>query len=218
MTPRAAGTVLDRPAAPVPPTRLPRAGMAPPAGPKPTSAVPAGTVAVRVTQTDRPAARLPQPRTPPGCPPTGASTCPRDAAARDAGTLVPRPRKPRADPGLRCGRSDAVLAAHWFLTACLEVINGYRPASHLRCLVEPDQMDLLLAGLAQRAPRHAGPGMPRPRDGQRIRLRRARVCQVSAAATETAAVFGYADSCWAVAIRLERLDGHWRCTLAQPIV
>lgn len=227
MAPRAAGTVLDRPTAPA---SHPRSPVIPAPATRPTRPTrsAAGTVPPHPVAGLAPGDHASGRRTPApaltlhdATGPDPALTTPRHHAARpdpEACGCGPAPGGPPADHGSAASRGEAVLAVHWFLTACLEVINGYRPVSHLRCLVGPDQIDPLLAGLARRAPERTCPAAPsRMRDAERIRLRRARVCQVSPATTETAAVFGCAEASWAVAIRMERVDGRWRCTLAQPV-
>ncbi len=129
-------------------------------------------------------------------------------------------RPPCTGPPGRAG-SDAAIGH--FLAGCVEVFNGYRPAVHLRCLVAPGRFEAVLAGLTDHAvPRHHPPRGSRatPPDSQfssRISLLRTRICQVTPTAIESTAVFGDDAHSWALAMRWERLDGRWRCVLAQTV-
>jgi hypothetical protein len=124
---------------------------------------------------------------------------------------------------------EAWEAARRFLGRCLEVINGYRPAGHLRAMcdrLEAQNITDQLAEAAQRAarrprprpamsepgrsPRAAlGPCGVHPADVVRLRLR---VCEPRAGVAEAAAVLGQHHQVWAVAFRLERRGPSWRCT------
>jgi len=134
--------------------------------------------------------------------------------------------------------SPAQGAAMHFLSLCLEVLNGYRPATHLRPLVVPTEFAAvaeqitrararatLPAGPARhvrpdQARRLIRPATTRPgRNGQppRIRLRRLRVCEPRPGVAEAAAVLGMESRAFALALRLERRPSGWQCTLAQVI-
>ncbi|WP_019870946.1 Rv3235 family protein [Salinispora oceanensis] len=133
---------------------------------------------------------------------------------RGAGAGPPGPRRtPTRLPAtaLATATPEGTRVAHRFVTTCLEVINGYRPHSQLRRLLDPTRAAELAAELT-RATARAGPVRRRSsRPG--TRLRRLRVCEPRDAAVEAAAVLaGPAGRTWAMAIRLERRRGSWLCT------
>lgn len=176
-------------------------------------------------------------------------------AARTGSSSGPSPARPAsAVPGLalptdatplsagRRPRSPARGATMHFLSLCLEVLNGFRPAAHLRPLTAPAEFAGVAAQLA-RAPqpsatptRHgpsarregsAGarplPARPAGRPGKsgpgtRIRLRELRICEPRAGVVEAAAVLGTPDRAFALALRLERRPAGWLCVLAQVVV
>ncbi|MFS8479106.1 MAG: Rv3235 family protein [Micromonosporaceae bacterium] len=134
--------------------------------------------------------------------------------------------------------SPAQGATMHFLSLCLEVLNGYRPATHLRPLTAPTEF----AGVAEqlvvaraRAVPPVGPalsGRPaqpwrtvRPVAAQpgragrvpRVRLRKLRVCEPRPGVAEAAAVLGMDTRAFALALRLERRPSGWLCTLAQVV-
>lgn len=134
--------------------------------------------------------------------------------------------------------SPAQGATMHFLSLCLEVLNGYRPATHLRPLTAPTEFAAVAEQIARaraRATPAAGPGrhvrpdqarrLIRPvatrpvRNGPppRIRLRRLRVCEPRPGVAEAAAVLGVESHAFALALRLERRPSGWLCTFAQVI-
>jgi hypothetical protein len=134
-------------------------------------------------------------------------------------------------PDAMAGASpEAWEAARRFLSRCIEVINGYRPAGHLRPMcdtLEAQSITEQLAGVARRTARRAhprpaasdpgrppqaglGPGAAHPADVVRLRLR---VCEPRAGVAEAAAVLGQHHRVWAAAFRLERRGPTWRCTV-----
>ncbi|HEX2771256.1 MAG TPA: Rv3235 family protein, partial [Micromonosporaceae bacterium] len=102
---------------------------------------------------------------------------------------------------------DARQAARRFLAICLEVLNGYRPLAHIRPLVNPAEVETVLAQLTTGVERLAR----LRRAGKRApaRLRVVRVCEPRPGAVEAAAVLGDAGRTWALAFRLERRQGRW---------
>ncbi|WP_027659322.1 Rv3235 family protein [Salinispora fenicalii] len=129
---------------------------------------------------------------------------PGPSGPRRAPTRLPAPTLVTATP-------EATRVAHRFVTTCLEVINGYRPHSQLRRLLDPTRAAELAPELT-RATARAGPVRRRSaRPG--TRLRRLRVCEPRNAVVEAAAVLaGPAGRTWAMAIRLEQRRGTWLCT------
>ena len=138
-------------------------------------------------------------------------------------------------------------AAYRYVGLCLEVLEGFRPAAHLRRLTLPAAFDSVLEQLARPSartghPSSAGPmpggrttagsapagstGRAAPAGGarraggpgaDRLRLRRLWVGEPSNGVVEAAAVVGRADRAWALALRLERREETWLCTDLQVI-
>ncbi|GAA3754085.1 hypothetical protein GCM10022225_43550 [Plantactinospora mayteni] len=142
-------------------------------------------------------------------------------------TASPRPAERPAAPGLRRdpGTSraaalppvaDAVAgatpeakrAAKRFLDTCLEIVNGYRPAGHVRALASPLDAAGMVAQLTSATSRVSGrrrPGQP----VRTVRLRQLRVCEPRPGVVEAAAAVGVAGRTWAMAFRIERRRGSW---------
>ncbi|MEQ4304922.1 Rv3235 family protein [Plantactinospora sp. B6F1] len=103
---------------------------------------------------------------------------------------------------------EAKQAAKRFLDTCLEIVNGYRPAWHVRALASPPDAAGMVAQLASATSRVSG----RSRPGQpvrTVRLRRLRVCEPRPGVVEAAAAVGVAGRTWAMAFRIERRRGSW---------
>ncbi|WP_347404741.1 Rv3235 family protein [Micromonospora sp. WMMD1102] len=103
---------------------------------------------------------------------------------------------------------EAKRAAKRFLDTCLEIVNGYRPAGHVRALASPPDAAGMVAQLASATTRVSG----RRRPGQPVRtvqLRRLRVCEPRPGVVEAAAAVGVAGRTWAMAFRIERRRGSW---------
>ncbi|HLV58296.1 MAG TPA: Rv3235 family protein [Natronosporangium sp.] len=108
-----------------------------------------------------------------------------------------------------------------FLNACLEIWNGYRPATHIRALCEPVDALAIEREMAE-AVRRLSTVTSRLRC--RVVVRRVRVCQPRTGAMEISAVIGTAgrgsepsprERAWAAAFRLEQRHGRWHCRLAR---
>jgi hypothetical protein len=113
----------------------------------------------------------------------------------------------------RAVSSPARGAAMHFLSLCLEVLNGFRPAWHLRPLTTPMGFTRIaeqLSGATSRLPAHGA-------DRIRVKLRDLRVCEPLPGVAEAAAVLGQDDRVWAMALRLERRPASWQCTLLHVI-
>jgi hypothetical protein len=136
-------------------------------------------------------------------------------------------------------------AAYRYVGLCVEVLEGFRPASHLRRLTLAAAFDAVTQQLARPAARtghqsseapvsggtvtrpgpRAGTGAPRGATGRsgggkapdRLRLRRLWIGEPSEGVVEAAAVLGRADRAWALALRLERRDDMWLCTDLQVV-
>jgi Family of unknown function (DUF6459) len=157
----------------------------------------------------------------------------------------PAPAGPAGGSPPRAGTGGQ--AAYRYVGLCLEVLEGFRPAAHLRRLTSPAAFDAVLEQLARPAARtghqsSAGPmpggrttaasapagstGRAAPTGGgrraggpgaERLRLRRLWVGEPSNGVVEAAAVVGRADRAWALALRLERREETWLCTDLQVI-
>ena len=108
----------------------------------------------------------------------------------------------------------------------MEALNGFRPVAHLRPLVTPLDFASVTDQLTRRAVRLrmarpvqecTGRRPGRGRSGAQLALRRMRVCEPRAGVAEAAAVIGYGETAWAMAVRLECRRGHWLCTLLQVL-
>ena len=144
------------------------------------------------------------PAAPAGRQPSGAGRQP--SGARGQGP-VPREARVGASPASRS-------AAVQFVHSCLEILNGYRPATHVRSLSTPASSLEVTQSLAQGARKLGrvlrGPAGGRP--GQLAKLKRMRVCEPRAGVAEVAAVIGTATRGWAVAFRIEHHRGTWLCS------
>lgn len=120
-----------------------------------------------------------------------------------------RPSRPGGRPPRHS--SDAELAAQRFATVCLEVLNGFRPMAHLRRLIEPRGFEMAACGIRRRA---AG---ARTAQTNMVRIRRIRVCEPVQGVAEASVVFSRDGLAWSMAIRLERRQQRWLCTVAQTL-
>ena len=139
----------------------------------------------------------------------GDAVRPGDAAAPDGSARMERgipPAEPVAVPG------HAGLAARRFVRLCVEVLNGFRPAGHLRPFVSPPELASVTAKLLQRTARRHRLG---PRPG--IRIKALHVAEPRAGVAEVAAVLTCDRATWAMAIRLERGDRAWLCTVIEVV-
>jgi hypothetical protein len=129
------------------------------------------------------------------------------------GPSAPAPATP--EPPVVAGASgDARLAVRRFVRLCVEVLNGFRPAAHLRQLALPSHAaDVVSQGLA---------GARRAADLRRIRqpaarrppvgVIKVRLCEPRAGAVEAAVTLVTGDRTWAMAFRLELHQQTWAAT------
>jgi hypothetical protein len=141
--------------------------------------------------------------------------------AFDFGPPAPVPR-PVAQPVVlpvvpAVGSPEGRRAAHRFAALCLEVLNGFRPAAHLRPMSRPSDAGRLVERLVDaigRLPRHhQRPG--RPTD--LVKLRLLRVSEPVPGVIEAAASLGTSGRTWAMAFRLERPRDRWLGTALEVI-
>ena len=133
-----------------------------------------------------------------GAPPAPTSSLVA-ARAPDAGVAVPA--APVAGPARPS--PEARHAAHRFAATCVEILNGFRPAGHIRSLARPHRTELLITQLVDASGRLPTP--PR-RSGRPVDLLKIRVIRVSSPAPgviEAAATLGTSARSWALAFRME---------------
>jgi hypothetical protein len=116
--------------------------------------------------------------------------------------------------------AEAKMAVRRFVSMCVEVLNGYRPAAHLRSLSQPrEAANVVAQGLAgarrvseARQARTAGRA-PRPRRPAPAAVVRLRLCEPREGTVEAAAVLLLGERTHALALRLELHDGVWLATV-----
>jgi hypothetical protein len=106
--------------------------------------------------------------------------------------------------------------ARRYVELALDVVDGFRPYTHLRAgtgLVHLDAVTDQLALLRRpvRASVRPTSGVVRTLAG-RMRIRHLRVCQIGERVLEAAAVVGLDEQRWALALRMERPHAVWLCT------
>jgi hypothetical protein len=112
--------------------------------------------------------------------------------------------------------ASAQVAASRFVATCVEVLNGFRPAGHLRALTTPFEFAAVTTQLTRRAVRLRMPGRA-PGGRERLGVRRLRVFEQRAGVAEAVAVLGHGETSWAMALRFEHRRGSWLCTLLEVI-
>jgi hypothetical protein len=130
------------------------------------------------------------------------------------------PAAPPPMPGTTAGASgDAKLAVRRFVHMCVEVLNGYRPAAHLRRLALPKEaagvVAQAVAGMgrvaelrrATRAAEHRRDRRPGP-----VGVIRLQLCEPRPGAVEAAVVLITGERTWAMALRLELHQQTWCAT------
>lgn len=154
--------------------------------------------------------------------PTGMDLLPIDWSPTDA-DLRPGARPPAQPPLQKPAAMPARVAMQRYVKMCVEVLNGYRPSSHLRPITDQQRFSDVTDQLVRRAVRvRIAPGQA-ARQGKLVRVRRMLMDEPIAGVAEAAVVLEQGESCWAMAVRLERgapgdrADGPWRCTVVQVI-
>jgi 3,4-dihydroxy-2-butanone 4-phosphate synthase len=120
---------------------------------------------------------------------------------------------------------DAKLAVRRFVSMCVEVLNGYRPAAHLRRLSLPKEAAGVVAqGLSgsqrvaelRRAAR-AGTGRRAARQPGPVAVLGVRLCEPRSGAVEAAVLLVTGERTWAMALRLELHEQSWCATTLRLI-
>ncbi|MEV8505198.1 Rv3235 family protein [Actinoplanes sp. NPDC051475] len=114
---------------------------------------------------------------------------------------------------------DAKLAVRRFVGSCVEVLNGYRPAAHLRRLAQPREAATVVAQGLDGAKRvaearrlHTRFRRPAP-----VAVLRSSLCEPRPGAVEAAVLLLIGDRTWAMALRLEQHDEAWLATVLRLI-
>jgi hypothetical protein len=151
---------------------------------------------------------------------------PTDAELKQLPGVQPKARKPPdrpTSPPTPPAMTSARMAMRHYVKMCVEVLNGYRPSAHLRPITDSQRFGDVADQLVRRAVRvRLAPGQA-ARQGKLVRVRRMLVDEPIAGVAEAAVVLEQGDSCWAMAVRLERgsaadrSTGPWRCTVVQVI-
>jgi hypothetical protein len=120
---------------------------------------------------------------------------------------------------------DAKLAVRRFVQMCVEVLNGYRPAAHLRHMATPQDAAAVVAqavaGTSRVAQIRHG-GQPRGRQVRSLARRergpgpvavlRLQLCEPRAGAVEATILLVTGERTWAMALRMERHHHTWAAT------
>jgi hypothetical protein len=118
---------------------------------------------------------------------------------------------------------DAKLAVRRFVSVCVEVLNGYRPAAHLRPLALPMEAPAVVAqGIAgarrvAELRQTARPADRRPRRPGPVGVLRVLLCEPRAGAIEAAVLLVTGERTWAMAFRLELHHQKWAATALRLI-
>jgi hypothetical protein len=135
------------------------------------------------------------------------------------------------DPALVAGASgDAKLAVRRFVSMCVEVLNGYRPATHLRRLALPVEaagvVAQAIAGARRvaelrrtstRAENAVRAAERRRRRPEPVGVLRLRLCEPRPGAVEATVLLVTGERTWAMAIRLELHRQSWAATVLRVI-
>jgi hypothetical protein len=191
---------------------------------------------------DRPARALSGPAQPCGLPAGrgSAGTVVSDLAARTSGRaragaarLDGRTAPAHVPPVVAGASVEARRSVHRFVGAFTEVVNGYRPASHLRQLAHPGDAPVIVAQARAAGDRIAewrraapGAGGAAGRSAARSAARhgrgfapvavlKLRLCEPRPGAVEATVLLVVGGRTWALALRLECCQGTWAATVAR---
>lgn len=160
--------------------------------------------------------------------PAGSTPAGSTQAGSDPAGSTPAGSDPADGESAVAGASaEARMAVRRFVSVCVEVLNGYRPAAHLRRLSAPadaagivDQavaanrrvaeLRLARGRTARGANRHSR--RPDP-----VVVHGLRLCEPRAGAVEAAVLLITGERTWAVAIRMERHQHSWAATILRLV-
>ncbi len=182
----------------------------------------------------RPAPAQPAPSTGVGPPPTAGATLAEaadaePAGAEPAGAEAAGAEAAGGDPagaglagaGLAGASVEAKLAVRRFVAVCVEVINGYRPAAHLRRLSRPGEAAGIVAqalaagrraGELRKAVRTSRAADRHGRGPAPVAVLRLRLCEPRPGVVEAAVLLVTGERTWALAVRLEQHHQTWTAT------
>lgn len=139
----------------------------------------------------------------------------------------PATPEPASGAAVAGASAEARLAVRRFVGVCVEVLNGYRPAAHLRQLSLPGNAAGIVAqalAATQRVAecrRASGRSLRgASRHGRRpdpVAVRSVRLCEPRPGAVEAAVLLITGERTWAVALRLERHQQSWSATTLRLI-
>uniref|UniRef100_UPI0006936A98 Rv3235 family protein n=1 Tax=Dactylosporangium aurantiacum TaxID=35754 RepID=UPI0006936A98 len=133
-----------------------------------------------------------------------------------------RPRRPAPQAG-EPPAPPPHPAAQRFVGMCVEILNGYRPAAHLRQVTHPKHCAAVTDQLTRRTVRVRMSPSHAARQGSLVRVRRMLVSEPLPGVAELVAVLEQGTTAWAMAVRLERQTrpapgtSTWLCTLVQVV-
>jgi hypothetical protein len=140
-------------------------------------------------------------------------------------TTAQRPPQPSGDaapplrPAVVGASAEAKHAVARFVRMCVEVLNGYRPAAHMRRLAVPTEAAAIVAQIMATAHRvsemRRRMQSPAKRPSRRplpVALVRLRLCEPRPGAVEAAFALVLGDRTWAMALRMEEHQQFWSAT------
>jgi hypothetical protein len=139
-----------------------------------------------------------------------------------AAPVPPPVEAPRVSP-IAGASGDARLAVRRFVSMCVEVLNGYRPAAHLRRLSLPTEAAAVVAqGVAgarrvAELRRAAHTTDRRARRPGPVAVIGGRLCEPRSGAVEAAVLLVTGERTWAMALRLELRQQTWAATFLRLI-
>ncbi|MBL7256799.1 Rv3235 family protein [Paractinoplanes lichenicola] len=141
------------------------------------------------------------------------------SAPEPGGRGQEQPAIPRHSP-IAGASADAKLAVRRFVQTCVEVLNGHRPAAHLRRLSRPMEASAVVAQGMAAAHRVAELRRGHRRKPSRVApvaVIHVRLCEPRPGAVEAAVALLTGERTWALALRLELHEEAWRATLLRLI-
>jgi uncharacterized protein DUF6459 len=146
------------------------------------------------------------------------------SGARPVSPPLPRPVEGPHGPRSAGAAGPAHLAVRRFVGMCVEVLNGYRPAAHLRRLALPREAAGVVAQGLSGARRVAELRRAAGRSGHRharrpgpVAVLKLLLCEPRPGAVETCVLLVTGERTWAMMLRLEVHQQVWAATVLQLI-